>query len=141
MKYLFLDFDGVLHHTNIQSIQFENLPILAEGLKDYIEQFRIVISSSWREHHTYEFLIHIFPFNLRKIIVGITPYRHDGMSPSGRYKEIKDYCQTHSIEDSQWMAFDDMAVLFPEHCPNLIKTNPYTGITEKEILKFIQFLG
>ena len=69
MKYLFLDFDGVLHHTNIQSIQFENLPILAEVLKDYIEQFRIVISSSWREHHTYEFLIHIFPFSLRKIIL------------------------------------------------------------------------
>lgn len=141
MKYIFLDFDGVLHSTNYDTLEFELVPMLAKGLSPYSEKFVIIISSLWRQNHSLEFLINIFPPSIKRNIKGITPTHLNGLSRGGRFNEIKEYCQSYHIKDSDWIAIDDNASLFPPQCTNLVLTATTKGITEKELAKLIEFVN
>lgn len=130
-KYLFLDFDGVMHGEKYNSGFFSHAKMVTDRLLPYKDNFRVIISSSWREDHDLDIMQHAFDEPLNANIIGVTPITLNGMNYHGRYLEIKEYCNTYNIADDQWMAIDDMARLFPENCPQLILTNSLTGITPK----------
>ncbi len=133
MKYLFVDFDGVLHPSPSKGELFSQAKIFCDILEKHKDNFFIVISSSWRESYEYEDIIEAFEPNIRDRVIGVTPILDNNLHPLGRYKEIISYCEQNNINDNDWVAIDDMSHLFPQVCPNLILTNPSTGITEKEL--------
>ena len=133
MKYLFVDFDGVLHPSPSKGELFSQSKIFCDSLVNHKDNFLIVMSSSWRETYDYEDIIEAFEPTIRDRVVGVTPILENNLHPLGRYHEIIAYCEQNQILDSDWVAIDDMAHLFPKKCPNLILTNPQTGITEKEL--------
>jgi len=61
-KYLFLDFDGVLHSTRDNSQLFERLKLLMPLIDKYV--FNIVISSSWRFQFNLQDIKNFFPIAL-----------------------------------------------------------------------------
>lgn len=130
-KYLFLDFDGVMHGEEFNSAFFAHAKMVTDRLLPYKDNFKVVISSSWREDHALDILQHAFNEPLSANIIGVTPITIDGYNYHGRYLEIKQYCREYNIADNQWIAIDDMARLFPINCPQLILTNSSTGITPK----------
>lgn len=132
-KYLFLDFDGVMHGEEFNSGFFSHAKMVTDRLLPYKDNFRVIISSSWREEHDLEVLQHAFDEPLHLNIIGVTPITINGMSYHGRYLEIKEYCKKHNIANDQWMAIDDLARLFPINCPQLILTNSSTGITHQDL--------
>ena len=141
MKYIFLDFDGVLHSTNSNALEFELVPLFAQHLAPYADNFRIIISSLWRQNHSLEFLVNIFPSSIKRTIKGITPTHLNGLSRGGRFNEIKEYCEAYHIKDSDWIAIDDNESLFPPQCKNLVVTSPIKGVTPKELAKLVAFVA
>ena len=140
MKYLFLDFDGVLHGEQENWELFSHMNMLCSALLSYKDSLRIVISSSWREDYPLAVLQSHFWSELRSIVIGVTPIHESSFDPLARFGEIKDYCQKNNISDEHWMALDDMARLFPENCTNLILTNAKTGLTKENLMVLIDFL-
>lgn len=141
MKYLFFDFDGVMHGEEFNCALFSHAKMISDRLVPYKDNFKIIISSSWREDHNIDFLRQVFGEALSKNVVGITPITTNGMNYHGRYLEIKQYCKAYHIHDNQWKAIDDLARLFPENCPQLILTNSSTGITPKVLDLVEQFVS
>lgn len=141
MKYIFLDFDGVLHGEGIQRHKlFEHAPKLCDAIRPYIKTTRIIISSSWRCDYSLDEMTQYFDDDIRKIFVGTTPILEESFMPCGRYYEIQKYCDENKIASNAWVALDDMARLFPQNLYNLILVDSCTGIGEKELKKLIQFL-
>ncbi len=141
MKYIFVDFDGVLHPSPSNGEIFSQSKIFSEKLYQHKNNFHIVISSSWRETYDYEDIVEAFDANIRDRVIGVTPILENNLHPLGRYNEIISYCKDNNILESDWLAIDDMPHLFPKDCPNLIVTNPKTGITEKELELLESFLN
>ncbi len=139
-KYLFFDFDGVMHGEEFNSGFFSHADMVTDRLLPYKDNFRIVISSSWREEHDLDVLQHAFNEPLNLNVIGVTPITTNGMNYHGRYLEIKEYCKIHNVADDQWLAIDDLARLFPQNCPQLVLTNSSTGITPK-VLDQIEEVG
>lgn len=137
MKYLFLDFDGVLHGEQYNWQLFSHMDKLCEAIIAHKDNLRIVISSSWREDYSLETLKEPFWEEVRPLIVGITPSHEESFAPLARFGEIKHYCQNNNISDNDWIALDDMAILFPEECQNLILTNSLTGLSDDNILRLL----
>ncbi len=134
MKYLFVDFDGVLHGDNtLNEGYFTNSELFCNRLAPYRDDFKIVISSSWRETYEFEILVEAFTPALQDLVIGHTPILDIGMNNGGRYQEIIEYCEDNHIKSHQWIAIDDMDRLFPKDCPNLVLTNYKTGITDREL--------
>ena len=130
-KIIFLDFDGVLHPDGIA--KFSRLPILEKFLSE-MPEVEIVISSTWREDHTLDQLRGFFSPHLRNRISGVTPSLDDGYELGGRHKEILSYLANEGLSDRNcsWVALDDIALFFEDHCKNLVLTDSSTGFTEKE---------
>jgi hypothetical protein len=133
VKTLFLDFDGVLHPTS-GGQPFSRLPLLEAALSGY--ECDIVISSSWRHHHSLQELVEHFPATLRRSVVGTTGPPYIGKWP--RYQEILNYCQANGVRD--WVALDDSFLEFPSPCKELILCNPNTGIDAKQLTALKQWL-
>lgn len=145
MKYLFMDFDGVLHGDNPQSNLFEHSEEFCSRLFPYKDKFRIVVSSSWRETHDFDVVIHAFDsgkYSLMDIVVGVTPSLEDGKGyeDEGRYLEIKAYCEKQGINDSQWLAVDDTENFFPFDCPNLLLVDPFLGLSSEDLDVIEEFI-
>ena len=135
MKTLFLDFDGVLHPTTVSEDQlFCRMPLLAEALR--FSDVNIVVSSSWRNHHSYNELLALFPEQLRGAVVGVTGEPYVGGWP--RYQEILNSCKANGVRD--WRALDDALLEFPKDCKELILCNPNTGIDAKQVDALKQWL-
>lgn len=124
MLYLFLDFDGVLHTHNGK--RFSLVDNFAKVLKKY-PQVKIVFSTSWREYSTVEFLKEYLPVSLHNQCVGMTPWFKESMKHP-RFHEIQQYLKENNIQDN-WLAVDDLAVLFPLDCENLFLVNGRDGIS------------
>ena len=134
-KLLFLDFDGVLHPTQLTSESpFNRIHILEEALTGY--QPEIVISSSWRFTHSLEKLQKILPSSISNRIVGVTGAPVVGKHP--RFNEISAYLRIHGQAD--WRALDDSYWEFPSLCVELIRCNPNTGLTEKQATEIKDWL-
>lgn len=135
-KLLFLDFDGVLHPTHFAGqAPFSRAHLLEETLSQFAP--KIVISSSWRFTHTLEKLQKILPNHIGNLVIGATSHAIIGKHP--RFQEICNYLGGYGSVD--WKALDDSYWEFPSPCTKLIRCNPNTGITEKQVLELQQWLG
>ena len=141
-KYIFLDFDGVLHTLSdaYQNEEFAHLNVLNLFIKNAIEKnpirINIVVSSSWRLSHTLEQLTklltydkfghenHIFKFIKNGLVtidvigneiyskVGFNPNINDYKENNNRYLEIKKYIDDHKIQFGNYVVLDDSDGLF-----------------------------
>jgi hypothetical protein len=142
MIYLFLDFDGVLHGTEYHSIHFEHLQKWMNCLLPYQKDIQVIISSSWREEHSFEHLLNFFPKNFRNFIQGITPTLPENMKDGMREKEILLYLEEHHLKNEPWIALDDDMRLFSQEQQilalrghgNVIFTEKSTGLSDTDLI-------
>jgi hypothetical protein len=127
-KTLFLDFDGVLHPNLAKPEELlKQLPPMSAVLEGC--DVRIVISSSWRFHHTLDEILAQLPTDLCHRVIGTTGPAVIGKF--SRWKEILTYVQRHKFKD--WRALDDSAFEFPADCKELILCNGSTGLGNREL--------
>ena len=134
-KVLFLDFDGVLHPASHGSVLFSQMNLLEEAVGN--ESCQIVISSSWRFHMKMDDLKKHFSLPVRNKIVGVTGDAYIGSY--ARFHEINAYAMQHGIVN--WRALDDSYWEFPQGCSQLIRCNPNSGLTQREIKVLSEWLN
>jgi len=134
-KVLFLDFDGVLHPTTHGSALLSQLPLLESALEG--RDYSMVISSSWRFHMEMEDLEKHFSFSVQNKIVGVTGDAYIGAY--ARFHEINAYAMQNGI--TNWRALDDSYWEFPQGCSQLIRCNPNSGLTQREVKTLIEWLS
>lgn len=127
-KYIFLDFDGVLNVNGKKP--FYRAQHFADTIKD-LDYLYVVFSTSWREYTPIDKLTELMPKSIHHKCIGKTPYRNNIDSPI-RYNEIISYTEINNIKSNQWVALDDMAILFPKNCDNLILTDYKKGFSKRE---------
>lgn len=132
MLYIFLDFDGVLHTQNGR--RFSLIDNFSQVIKNY-PQINIIFSTSWREYSSLDQLKNYFPEYLHKQCVGVTPLIREPIEHV-RFHEIQQYIKKHNITE-QWLAIDDMAILFPKDCNNLFLVDGKKGLYE-EVAKVLE---
>lgn len=141
-KYIFLDFDGVLHTLSdaYNNQEFSHLNVLDLFVKNAIEKnpirINIVVSSNWRLKHSVDELkdflrhdicgytnniSHLLDQGLVKIdVTGREIYSKTQFLPSvksydsenNRYLEITKYIQEHYIQFGDYVVLDDNDSLF-----------------------------
>lgn len=125
---IFLDFDGVLHTMgNTGYKPFHQLGLLERELSTVTRDFQIVVSSSWRFHHSVEDLRGQLGA-LSGRVTGVTPE----IRPCAyqRYHEIMEVVDSHGL--THWIAIDDSVNEFPSDCGNLLPCDPRHGLQERD---------
>lgn len=145
---LFLDFDGVTHfvfplkhRTDDENQHFAFLPRLEAVLRDHPD-WKVVISSSWREVYPWDKILDYFSADIQPRIIGATPVLKTKEPPypaHPRFLEIQLYLADNNHQASQWIALDDDAQLFPPDCPNLVLCDE--GFFEAEEIALRKALG
>jgi hypothetical protein len=135
-KYLYLDFDGVLHPNFVIKGQlFSHMQRLTNAIEG--KPLRIVISSSWRFHENFDYLRSLFEPTVRSQIVGCTGSAHIGKW--ARWNEIKKHATTNGVKD--WMALDDAYMEFPPECEELILCEGKIGLQDTQIQQLVRWLN
>lgn len=133
---LFLDFDGVLHpeicHSDANLLC--RLPLLESALRD-CPPVDIVVSSTWRESRTLPQLQALFSPDIGARIIGVTPQWRDLQDESSmgtyvRQAEIEGWLRQAGRAWEAWVALDDQPYLFRPFLPNLVRSDPASGLTE-----------
>lgn len=134
-KYLYIDFDGVLHPNNVEKGQlFCHMQALANVLTGL--SLKIIISSSWRFYEKIEYLRGFFPPSIQSLVLGTT-----GLSVSGewsRWHEIKQHAAKHEV--SCWVALDDAHTEFPPNCKELILCDGQLGLQTQQLHQLAKWL-
>ncbi len=131
-KYLFLDFDGVLHPSlSDNKDRFSKVNLLSQALTS--SKCQIIISSSWRFQFTLDQLKKMLPRSISNLVVDTTGEAITGQY--ARYNEIKHWLESIQKPFADWMAIDDAINEFPPDCPNLIATKSFQGLTEDQVSK------
>lgn len=138
MKYIFLDFDGVMHIPGNYHPKFEHMDIFCESLQPYLRKFQIIISSSWREVYSFEELKDLFPEFIQSHIVDITPVLWS--QKYQRYQEVLTWCRKYSVDTKDILILDDMAELFPQDCFELLLIDNKKGLTCEDLQKILVFM-
>jgi hypothetical protein len=123
-RLLYLDFDGVLHPTTGKDL-FSRMHLLEEALIG--KDCQIIISSSWRFHHPFEYLQSLLPESLRGQVAGVT-----GGAFVGRWPRHSEILIDVSKLSGRWRALDGSWIEFPKGCPALIRCNPNSGMGSKD---------
>lgn len=108
MKVIFLDFDGVTHPVGCEEIlEFCFLPNIQNTIKTYLGEWKIVISSGWKNLYSTSFLKSFFSSDIKKHIYGVTPsIPFDNLSyAKNRGKEIDKFLFDHKVE--KYIIIDD----------------------------------
>lgn len=133
MKYIFLDFDGVLHRSGAKSNpMFEHMDLFCNFIKQYKDSVRIIISSSWKDSFKLKNLQEFFHDEVADMVIGVTPNIKSEINKGSREIEIKSFCDNNNITKEDWIAIDDMQILF-NNTSNVIFTEPKEGLTNKEL--------
>ena len=131
---LYLDFDGVLHPTTGNDL-FCRMHLLEKALIG--KDCQIIISSSWRFHQPFTYLLGLFPESLRGQVAGVTGDAFVGRWP--RHSEILIDASNRGAQ-GRWRALDDSWIEFPKDCPELIRCNPNSGMGSKESAELASWL-
>ncbi|MFM1866046.1 MAG: domain in Swiss Army Knife repair protein [Pseudomonadota bacterium] len=136
-KYIFLDFDGVLHKKNAN---FKDFFDKANKFDKLIETYKvdIVVTSGWQFDKEYNNLLKKIPNNIRKKIVGKTSDAKSNQKKllkdeNDRVAEIKRYIHELKLGKIDWIALDDSRDKFPEDFPKLIYCKPKEGLDKRQI--------
>jgi len=136
-KYLFLDFDGVLHPSlSDNKDRFSKVNLLSQALTS--SKCQIIISSSWRFQFTLDQLKKMLPRSISNLVVDTTGEAITGQY--ARYNEIKYWLESIQKPFADWMAIDDAINEFPPDCRSLIATKSSQGITRDQIIELEQWL-
>lgn len=134
-KYLYIDFDGVLHPTHVEKGQlFCHMQSFASAIVGMT--LKIVISSNWRIHEEIGYLRGLFPPSIQSHVVGCTGNPHTGKW--SRWYEIKEHAAIHNV--SCWVALDDMQTEFPSECKELILCDGGIGLQNKQLHQLVEWL-
>ena len=152
MKLIYLDFDGVLHDSEVYyhskrgiyietpgRFLFEWMHILEDLLAPYPE-VSLVLSTSWVKVRSFDFAKSQLSKSLQEKVIGATfhqRYFHRAeFSLLSRGEQIEQ--DVLYRKPSSWFAIDDDAVYWPEYLRgNLIHTNGTLGISEHRVQKAI----
>lgn len=127
-RYLFLDFDGVLHTIagprNLHLARYLE-PVVSEL------QMHIVISSTWREAYSLlELKRRLGPLGAN--VAGQTPILDSdgGYSEVGhRQREIEAWLAKNDPSNGNWVALDDNPDYFFRSCKKVFLTDPEIGLS------------
>jgi HAD domain in Swiss Army Knife RNA repair proteins len=138
---LYLDFDGVLHPSEVWLIDDKPVlqwpddpsltlfcwaPILESILDDYDSAGRIsiIISSTWSQKFGVQIASEYLPSSLKNRVIGKTTH-----SDRPRGVQIAQHAKYH-INSQPWLAIDDVAHLWPtEHLNKLIRCDSARGLS------------
>lgn len=114
MKFIFLDFDGVLHshYGAVESVLWFFLPRFESVVREFPDA-RIVVSSSWGDGRSLDRLREFFAPDIAPRVIDKvgTPLRR--MKPHGeRGEACRQYCRRHRVKAGDWVAIDDTPSLF-----------------------------
>lgn len=138
---LFLDFDGVLHFfwpqddsTDEENQFFYFVPQFERFIRSFSDtvDFKIVISSTWRDNKTFNQLKAPFSKDIQEMIVGITPNHYDN-SEGSRLREAQEWLKTNHY-DGLWISIDDNADIW-YNTPELFFCE--NGLTQAVVDDFI----
>jgi hypothetical protein len=136
MKYIYLDFDGVLHPSFARKDQlFQLMPSFISVVEE--ARVKIVISSSWRFQESFEYLQALFPMNIQHNIYGCTGDAYIGKW--ARWNEIKRHVRNNRVDE--WIALDDAYFEFPPDCGNLILCEGSKGLQIEQIFALKEWLA
>lgn len=150
MKFLFLDFDGVLNHEKFYDEQnklsesdkkgfpynqFD--PECIKRVNRIIDETscNLVISSSWRFDKNLYTIIKRIGIKLR--YYEMTPYALNRM----RGEEIKMYLESKNINDYKYCIIDDDKDFYKFQKPFFVHTNSFVGLTDEDTEKAIKILN
>ena len=147
--YLYLDFDGVLHHEDVymdmmgviyfgqeakatgrEHRLFQHAPILIDALEPY-PFVEIVLSTTWSRALGYKEAKSYLPPALAKRVVGATFHRKmDVHTFANMPRGEQILMDTKRRAPKAWVAIDDMVENWPrEAASNLVASNPNLGIS------------
>ena len=133
---VYLDFDGVLHPSSpTDNVLLSRAQLLEPAFENSTAS--IVISSSWRFTHSLASLKAKLPSFLAKRVIDTTGSPVIGKH--ARFHEITAHAYSNDAV-VQWRALDDSYWEFPSNCEQLIRCNPNTGISTKEIKHLYEWL-
>jgi hypothetical protein len=148
---LFLDFDGVLHPfptigRSGEADLFRSLHLLEDVLRQ-VPDIEVVISSSWREGHSFDELRGYFSEDLRERIVGTTPLPGEDieLAPADlvdfpRHTQCVAWLVRRRPAGTRWLAIDDNAEDFAPGCPQLLLLDGSVGLTCDSAAKLLRRL-
>jgi hypothetical protein len=135
-RYLFLDFDGVLH-TDVPPRDLRFAKYLVTVVSDL--KLKVVISSTWREAYSLQEIIDQLG-ELGQFVVGKTPVwkPSDGNLPlvGVRQREIEAWLAKKAPATASWTAIDDDVDNFRAGCKTVFLTDPKVGLDAKAALAF-----
>lgn len=133
---VFLDFDGVTHsETSSTEPLFGRLPLIEAVLREF-ETVRIVISSSWRVHHSLDVMREFFSLDMAQRVIDVTPIMEEDGGDGGvvivpdrfeRQQECEAWLEKNRPRGTSWLAIDDWPYGFEPQCPHLLLTDPDQG--------------
>lgn len=152
---LFLDFDGVLHHSNVViGIGTDSTPVMKErehelfqfaGILEKIvnehasESLKIVLSTAWVRVKGYDYACAQLPQSIQSRLVGATfdPQRHDEFSfcQTPRGEQIAAWlADNKDVKVDSFMCLDDDDYYWPSWMrDNLIHCAEEKGISDPKI--------
>jgi hypothetical protein len=135
-RYLFLDFDGVLHtDTPPRDLRHAShlLPIVARL------ELKIVVSSTWREAYPLQEIVGRLGA-LGRFVVGKTPVwstlEEDVPDVGVRQLEIEAWLQKKAAPATPWVALDDEADNFRPSCKRVFLTDRRVGLDAQAAAAF-----
>lgn len=124
---LFLDFDGVLHEGENDTLKyitnFENILL-------NFPQVDIVLSTNWRLNNSFSLLRSKFSSQFQRRIIGYIGQLEDCLKYD-RYFEISQWVKDYSA-NPKWIALDDDSKLFPDDFDQLFLLQRNTALNEYE---------
>jgi hypothetical protein len=123
---IYLDFDGCLHRRLPNSIELEHIAAVNAILREF-PGAHVVISSSWREDHSFEELRGYFSKDVADQIVGVTPV----MTGEWRYDEVVRHVKETAYEGN-YVVVDDDQKEFPENWAPLLLCDPTRGLDKEK---------
>lgn len=137
---LFLDFDGVLHPFPLgeDGQHFSQIKYLWNLLESNPELL-VVITSTWRENHTFTQLLEIFKSHggekYLDRFIGITPILEDPNNyvPGVRQDEVEQWLSSNKLSNVAYIILDDIEEYFHSNCKNLYLVDGSSGLTLDEL--------
>lgn len=152
-KVLYLDFDGVLHHSEVywsprkgpyidptlNQKLFAYAALLEELLLPYPE-VAIVLSTSWVLKYGCRGAARRLPNGLRQRVIGATFHtrmNREDFDNASRGMQV--WADVYRRQPADWLALDDDYLQWPAWCRDkLIRTHPQLGLSSQETQELLR---
>jgi hypothetical protein len=132
---LALDFDGVLHPVKTTTeLKFCRLEMLEAWLREHAD-VDVIISSSWREVHSFDLMQSFFSDDLQSRVVGATPVLRSHAGPATRHAEIESWVASSEEPSRPWLALDDDPGMFEESFQGAVFCDPNLGLEQRALAR------